>query len=425
MNTSKRRIWSWSLAPLAALPCAIAACAGDPESETTATSVEALRASPPFAALAEPVIARGGAPIFLSNNPEIFTSDGVLGGTVQPPDLSMFDVVTGQTRVRNFVRTSLGAADPTCPGDAVRRAELYLYHDNRSGAAKSVHVLVRGAGAPVNVTFEGNLNTRSLPGGGNPFQLGNSISVNTAQQRLAGTFQSQGTRAVPAEGFSQVGVAVVADRSPIDGYFSLRGNGCFFVQVVASTNASDTSAARTHMADGEIRPPGPGILGRASGLYQASVLSWTESKSLAGVGSIWGYKFDSEPQMSQAHAHYADSDADTNGNYGVFYQPRFRITNDTGSCRRVSLRLAAYPGQKRPEEFVPNGTTRFWDGPARFLPNSGSAEPRFLQTTPQSMQPLIVTGNVAAGQTIQWGLDLPVPGLISIPAAFLLEQDPC
>jgi hypothetical protein len=178
------------------------------------------------------------------------------------------------------------------------------------------------------------------------------------------------------------------------------------VQVVASANASDTSAARTHIADGEIPPPGPGKLGRASGLYQASVLTWVESKLLASAGGIY-------------------SDADTNGNYGAFYQPRFRVTNDSGGCRRVSLRLAAYLGQKRPEEFTSNGTTRFWDGPARFLPNSGGAEPRFLPTTPSSMLPLIATDNIAAGQVIQWGLDLPVPGLISIPAAFLFEQDPC
>jgi hypothetical protein len=129
--------------------------------------------------------------------------------------------------------------------------------------------------------------------------------------------------------------------------------------------------------------------------------------------------------MSPAHAHYADSDADTNGNYGVTYRPQFEVRNDTGGCRRVSVRLAAYPGRKRPEEFVPTGTTRFWDGPARFFPNTGGAESRFLQTTPAAMQMVIATGNVAPGQTIRWGLEIPVPGLISIPAGFLFEQDPC
>jgi hypothetical protein len=403
---------------------ALSACAGPSGDDTSVAAVEELRATPAFSALREPAQGASGLPLVISNNPEIFTSDGVLGGTLVAPDPTMRDTVTGQRLTRALVDGPSGAADASCPAGAVRGATVYLYHDNRSGSSKSVHVLVRGAGAPVNVTYEGVLNTRSLPRGENPFQIGNSVSVNTAQQFLGGAVR-RGTVGAPADGVNQIGAVVVDRNSPVDGRYELRGDGCFFVQVVASSNAGSTTAARTHMADGEIRPPGEGRLGRASGLYAATDIFWNEAVSLSAEAPIWGYAFASQAQTLPATLHYADSDSDTNGNYGAVYRAQFQVTNDTGGCRLVRLRLAAYPGQKRPEEFSGSAPTRFWDGPAIFTNNSGQRLPLYLKTTPGAMQQPLQTAALGPGQTIRWGLDIPVPGLISIPGAFLFEQDPC
>jgi hypothetical protein len=124
-----------------------------------------------------------------------------------------------------------------------------------------------------------------------------------------------------------------------------------------------------------------------------------------------------------------DSDPWSSGNYGVEYKLGFNVENKSGRCVTAKLQLRSFPGTRacntNPPEYQ---RTRNYDGAFRVTQNgiAQAAPVRAAVRCPAGNGlpdvASIATKILRAGEVVRWDIQTFVPGLISLPAAFLIES---
>lgn len=388
------------------------------EGEEPEASTEELRATwdkvqaPAWSALAELPGKLDESPLFVSNNPEIFTGDGLLAGTYGAPGRSFPSVVMQQG----------------CPAGTFRSVDAYTFHINKAGTKKKVALLISAVGGDAKVTVEGAVNA-------NQWALGKSSSWATSRDML-GAWPLKKTLDLKAMTVAEAGSIEVNQGNPVDTRYRIRvtqGSGCLVVREVVGPAGANVNKllelGQTRNAPGEIKSPNKstGAFGRTAGVYKGTTWTGAANINLTQPSNLLGYRFDSQEQAAESFAVYADSNPRGMGNYGVLYDLDFSVQNKTGSCVDVTAALVAYPRQLHPNQmnkFLAENKdpdpTRFWDGMALL---NNALKP--VLTTPQNPEQELARGRLSPGKGLVWAFAIPVPGLISIPGAITLRTAPC
>ncbi len=358
-----------------------------------------------------------GPPLLISNNPEIFTGNGMLGGSVLPSRGGRS--LSGMPSLTEF--------------------GYYLFHINHAGSQRRVHLL---ASTPASRSVRAHVRGALFA---NAWGLKSSACVHTARAML-GTLPIDRVVEIRPGSVVSLGYIDVNRKECVDGRFFVDADGPVFVRDVAAMAGSSASVAlvagSNGFAPGEIKSPGPGAFGRCSGLYAHDGWRGTIAVSVDQLPFNEGFRFDDASQAHPGIAAFGDSDPRSTANYGSIYELAFEIQNASGLDAQISVELASYPGEIGPTDvatFVQrcksnkpkplDVPTRLWDGPAA-ITIDGKTEIRHLFTrpldalrrvSPGSMRALIASRRVLAGRGMQFRVRIPVPGLISIPAAILIK----
>jgi hypothetical protein len=120
------------------------------------------------------------------------------------------------------------------------------------------------------------------------------------------------------------------------------------------------------------------------------------------------------------------------------YELELDVNNATGRDATIAIQFASYPATLGPdevEEYVRRlkkqgweAPTRIWDGPVAVIIDGKTELKQVVTTplewgkpTPSAMRATLVTRKVLAGRDLKCRLRIPVPGLISIPAAIVIK----
>lgn len=341
--------------------------------------------------------ALGGPPIWKSNNPEVIEGDGWLMQSARA------DAVRGGR-----------------PTPLSGKPHLYLFHINKSGAPRYLHVLVSNPRTQdLRYGAVGSLYTgaeRPLGGAG----TGPNYAV--ARDFLDGTFRTRrsGVTVRPRTATELVRAAL-GPGVMVDGRFELdiEGGGAAYVYTVVTSSGDlrdAINASQGAPARGPIYPPGPDRYGREAGVYATSAFSGTTEIELPrgaahlGLALNTSSKFDPQLQDHTAPAlmTLGDSAPRTYANYGHRYDVTLRLLNPGTAARRVRLSLAS--SARNPALSMTFNAPVLVDG-ARID----------VLTTPAAPRQELRTVTVAAGASRDLRLALYVPGLITIGQQLVLE----
>jgi hypothetical protein len=317
-----------------------------------------------------------GAPVVTSNNPEIFTGDGVLFSTAS---------------------STRGGTPLPLSG----RIGVYLHHLNRSGAARRLRVLVESAaGNSAVVRAHGSGYTQADTGG---LALGRSPDARVAADWILG-------RPRTVFGPAQVSqpAAIFDERVPagseVDGRFEIDASAPVFVTILAGERVDYSDAP------GIVDSPGPGRLGREAGVYAHDTWAGEIALRVAAPGFRRAWRLDALEQAFPALLALADSARTSVGLYGDVYDLRLRLSHDGADARprrvRISLATAAT-----------HFGSRAWDG-------LWLVDGREVQAQLTAARPAAVLADVALapGETRALSLRAMVLGLASTPEALVLES---
>jgi hypothetical protein len=340
-----------------------------------------------------------GAPVFTSNNPEVFEGNGLLYGT--------------------------GKVSPTRGGDVFPLSGdfgVYFHHLNKSNATKIVTLMVTNPNASaITVSAEGSGYSQTETGG---LGLGTSPDYVVSDEWIRGDYDTivPPTNLPPNKPMA-VWQKPVNHGAEIDGRFVVHTSGPAYAYLVA-TDGTDLNQAiavyQTH-APGYIavsgNPPPP--FGREAGVYAHD--TWEGTIDIAvppadhhvgfAVNTATGLAGGSFPdvQAFPALTHYNDSAAEAVGMYGNVYDVVVRAHHDgsDGAERRVSVVFASLSGDL--------SLSRFWDGVGLV-----DGQPVVLQHTPANRKSLVAELTLAPGEVQEVRFQAMVPGLTSIPQALYL-----
>lgn len=346
----------------------------------------------------EPLPGEGsGRPLWVSNNPEIFTGDGWLAQNAR--------------------------VDPTRGGAFTPLAAVsaYLFHLNQSGSTKTVHLLASNPNpGSVTVDARGSLYRNQdfpiSPTGGPSYEV--------AADALAGTYDVARTVDIGSLQVVELDRIAVGNGGVLDGRFEIDATGPVLLYTVVTSSGSTTAAINASQgapAPGGIAQPGPNAYGRSAGVYAYD--TWTSWFDVAvpaaghhlalALNTSGKFALDGAAQQEQSPAAIqalGDSSPRHYGSYGVRYAVDFELCAPTAT-RTVRLSFASNlegPGSS------PSFT---WNGPVRV---NGTTTPVSL-TLGSSVQTLR-TWTIPAGTCQAVELDTVVPGLITIGQHLLLES---
>jgi hypothetical protein len=338
-----------------------------------------------------------GGPVLTSNNPEVFTGDGVLYSNVPSP-------------------TRGGRTFPLS-GDF----GVYVHHINQGGTTKWVSILVTNPnGSDVTVSLRGSGYSQDETGG---LALGASPDYRVSKEWIAGTPRTDtGTITIaPGKGAVLWGSSMGQNRE-VDGRFAMKTSAAVRVYVVATSDGSLQKALDASQpivdAPGDYRPSGnpPPPFGREAGIYAHDTWGSTFDVEVpAGpkhvafmVNTATGAGF-SQVQAFPALAHYDVSAREAVGMYGNVYDVALGLRNTlTGAVAR-RVRVAFHS--------LANGTaSRWWDGAALVDGN-----PLDVRHVPGDETTTLFDGVVTPGETRRLRFRAMVPGLASIPQALSVE----
>ena len=353
-----------------------------------------------------------GSPIFISNNPEIFTGTGLLAGTTQPAGAS--------------------SRSTTAPISGLTNFGYYLFHINRTGGTKRVFLLASTVGDwPVSASVSGALNA-------NAWGPGASASVYTGKAMVTRYPISRTIEILPGKP-AALGYIDVYNGHCVDGRFAIRATGGLRVWDVAAPAGASTSEAatlaRTRFAPGEIKSPNAatGAMGRCAGLYRHDRWNGKLEVEIDSTPFVRGFRFDERGQAFEGLATYKDSDPKSSGNYGSLYDLELTLTNTLAREAVITVEFASYPAQFAPadlKEYWAFLSKRRWSIPSRLWDGHAAVahrgKNRLVQvftkpTSPNAMRASLLSATLAAGATETARLRIPVPGLISIPAAIIIR----
>lgn len=338
-----------------------------------------------------------GDPVLTSNNPEIFTGEGLLYGNARP--------------------------SPTRGGEAYPLSGdfgVYLHHVNQTGARAYVWLLVTNPGtSDVTVSAEGSGYDQTETGG---LGLGTSPDYRVSAEWIRGapdTIVAETTLA-PARPLV-IYREDVNDRAELDGRFAIHTSAPVYVYVVTTAiddvneaiRLSRTDAAGDYRVSG--RPPPP--YGRECGVYAHDTwlgrfdVAVPSGPSHVGfvVNTATGTGF-SQVQAFPALAHYDESAAEAVGMYGNVYDLDVGLVHDgAGSAHHVRVVF---------HSLASGAASRYWDGLAIV-----DGREVIVRHVPGSVSTTLAELDLAPGETARVHFRAMVPGLASIPQALTIESE--
>jgi hypothetical protein len=372
-----------------------------------------------------------GSWMFASNNPETVSGYGVLASTFAVPTGSRADGANfpNSANAPSGGLSGSMAVDAACPAGAVRDASVYI-----------AHIMSVPGYVGLGVWATGDLDVGPWDTRGESF-----VSARVTRDYFFNANATARRVPAPANRYTQLDAAGGKD-GYVDGRLRVRaagGQACFYLYTVAQPGAT-LAQVPEGFAKGNVAWPGwwqgQGA-GRVAGLYAGDWRVGRQSFSLPGPGFLRGYKIATAEQSIQAAGRYNDSAQINFGNYGTLYDQTFDITNAGSSCMNVRSELVSYAGvgaDQAPTYEVYNAADKllsvYWNGPVARLTGAGtSVEPAilFVDKRPGATGPVptmrkgIDVLRVEPGQTGTLRHQLPVPGLITSPAAFVFTSERC
>jgi hypothetical protein len=380
-----------------------------------------------------------GALTFSSNNPETVTKLGILASTTGGSDAQRGDTYSYGYTSRAPAATSEGSNlfDNTCPAGAVRSISVYIAHIMATKEYVGLGVMSTDD-ASIEVT--GNLgfgpwDTRSP----------NFVSAKVIEDYYFNNDATKRTVAAGAGVYTQIDSAG-GSGGYIDGRLSLSSSSCFYVYTVAQSSSKIYELPKV-FAKGNIAWPGwyggQGA-GRNAGVYNGDRRVGSQDFSLPGPYYLRGYRLATIEQSAKAVFRFKDSAEDSFGNYGSLYDQSFNVTNTGKECMKVRAELVSYAAVKAddsPTYSVYNSLANnqlpsvFWNGPVMIM---STGQPKLDHVvlyagknfnTPNATVPtvrkVLETVRVEVGATGALRYQIPVPGLISAPAAMVFTSERC
>lgn len=454
--------------------CAEASDLGLPDEDATGASAlgTATRLGElEYGALMEMPGAFGGAPLWVSNNPEDVGGFGLLSSTRPPqPAVAPRSSATGAPYpdLITVDPAEWHRSQPGCPVGEVRSLQLYLAHILSSShlqGRRQISVLAETGQTPATLRWGVMLGTTGWS---------DALGLKTTRKDWLGAkvadFRLQlvrGTQPLDRSLATSAGqlttLASVTAESLVEGGLQLETQGgCVAVHVVA--HSVDVTLPMPTYAKGDAKWPGwhggKGH-GRAAGLYQGSTWVGAASRKITSAKSAFGWKLFHAEQSPKALARHGDSAAILFGGYGVVYEARVGLGNDTGRCvsARVAFTsygdLAARPGtpplgdRRTPSARSLQATdpakwpSMSWNGPMAIRqqvrgggwvggrehvvlkPALGLFEGSDPLSVPAGLSRPLLRWDMNPGEQREVVLQIPVPGYVIAPAAITVETSPC
>lgn len=331
-------------------------------------------------------IVKSGVPIYKSNNPEVFSGTGWL-------------MQNARRDARRGGRRRYLAG----------RNVLYLFHINKSGTPKYLHVLAANPSTrPTSVTYRGSCYTNAT------FPLTGAAtgqSYHVAHDWLTGTFPVAGTTGDFGRGMVQeLFRTALANSNMVDGRLEVTSTKptVYYVVVTAGgTLAEATAAAQGAGAAGEYYPEDANRFGREAGIYASSEVSADNTLDLPAGPAYLGFCLNTTSKFAPVENQTADSlmtlkaaASRTYGNYGHHYRLTFRLRNATSTSRKVRVYFASNATN-------PARSNATWNGPVR-------ADTTIVAVYTTLNKPRVVLSEwtIAPGQG-RHTIEFYVPGLIT------------
>ncbi|MBX7196734.1 MAG: DUF3370 domain-containing protein [Sandaracinaceae bacterium] len=338
-----------------------------------------------------------GGPVLTSNNPEIFTGEGLLYGNARP--------------------------SPTRGGEAYELSGdfgVYLHHVNQSGARAFVWLLVTNPGASdVTVSAEGSGYDQTETGG---LGLGSSPDYHVSAEWIRGTPDTIVTTTSLASARPLVIYREdVNDRAELDGRFAIHTSAPVYVYVVTTSIDDVNEAIRLSRTDapGDYRVSGrpPPPYGRECGIYAHDTWAARFDVAVPSGPSHVGFVLNTatgtgfaQVQAFPALALDDESAAEAVGMYGNVYDLEVGLVHDgVGGSRHVRVVF---------HSLASGAASRYWDGLSLV-----DGREVVVRHVPGSVSTTLAELDLAPGASTRVRFRAMVPGLASIPQALTIESE--
>ena len=417
----------------------------------------------------------GGYPLWVSNNPEDVLSYGLLSSTRPPSSKKSRSEEAGAPRpdLIWYEEGVLASESQGCREGTYRGLNLYLAHILSSSHLRGDRRLsiIAEADEPLFLSFGGQLGTTSWSDlwGYRTIRsdwLG-ALVARDGLNRLGSLgldFSPLSGERMLEAGEHQVIASIRAD-SLVEGGFTLESQGgCFALHIFAHQGDLDLESQFPDFADGDVKWPGwyqGSGYGRAAGLYEGSTWSGAAHRSITEVSGAFGWRLFDAQQSPVALGHHGDSAQVLFGGYGVVYEPRITLSNDTEQCLTARIGFTSYVNLALRSGKSPLGDQRtpsvhdldmsdpskrptmIWNGPIQFsqqlrggemvdqrvdvilTPEIKYHEWDHPDHVPQGLHEPLFRWDMHAGETRAAIFHIPVPGYIVAPAALTVETEPC
>jgi len=339
-----------------------------------------------------------GGPVLVSNNPEVFTGDGLLYGNARP---------------------SPGRGGQGYPLSG--EFGVYLHHLNRGATPLTLSLVVTNPNnTAVMVEAWGSGYTQTETGG---LGLGTSPDYRVSREWLLGA----PTTVVPPTSVAsfrplRIWQKQVNVNAEVDGRFGLRSDLPVYVYVVATSTSDLNEAVQDALIDapGDYRASGnpPPPFGREAGVYAHDTWASTFAVDVPEGPSHVAFMVNtatgaglSQLQAFPALDHYDQSAAEAVGMYGNIYDFDVELVHaGAGAARRVRVTFSS---------LATGNASRWWDGVGLV-----DGQEVVVRHVPGSETTTLADLTLQPGARRRLRFSAMVPGLAAIPQALAIEVLP-
>ncbi len=343
-------------------------------------------------------VSYSGNKIFKCNNPEIVRGNGWL--------------------MQN-ARTDAGRGGATFALSGTNTA--YLFHINKSGATKYIHLLVSNPNAAaITVSSKGSYYNNiekplSIKATGPSYFVAKDWLNNTLRQpQTTATSIAQGT-------VKEIFKIVMNNNNLVDGRFEITtsGNAYYYTVITSTGNLADAiNASQGSFAAGDYFTESANAYGREAGIYEFTQINADNSLTLPSLPSYMGFALNTankffptlENQTTAALMTMSGAATKSYGNYGHRYSVKFNITNSSNSNKTLKLYFAS-------NAINAAQTNATWNGPIKM--NNAVIDVYTALNAPRQQ---LSTWTIQPGQ-FNVTLDFFVPGLITTNQQLIFETN--